>query len=144
MSSILDMLPWWGWLLCALGLRLVSWFFSVLYEGAKYARRTSEFERTCERVLAITFLVAAAACAIVGLVGLARTAWSFYKVVGPVALVWNWPRCAVRLGGRRMGLGQARLLPRVSSSGVSQSLINQNPPRPKSRAVSLCEPLTLA
>ena len=71
-----SILPWWGWLLCALLLRFASWFFSLLYEGSKYSGRSSRPERAGERTLAAIFLLAAFLCAIVGLVGFVKWAWA--------------------------------------------------------------------
>lgn len=74
MLSSLNLLPWWGWLLCALVLRFVSWFFSTLYEGAKYSGQSSKSERAWERTLAAVFLIAALLCGIVGLAGFVKWA----------------------------------------------------------------------
>jgi len=75
MPSSLTILPWWGWFLCALALRFVSWLFSTLYEEAKYSGNSSRMERSSERTLAAIFLLAAFSCAFVGLVGFVKWAW---------------------------------------------------------------------
>lgn len=74
MPPSLSILPWWGWFLCALILRFVSWFFSTLYEGAKYSGRSSKLERTSEQTLAAIFLIAALLCGVVGLAGFVKWA----------------------------------------------------------------------
>jgi len=75
MPSSLTILPWWGWLLCALALRFVSWLFSTLYEEAKYSGHSSTWERTSERTLAAVFLFAALSCGVIGLLGLVLWVW---------------------------------------------------------------------
>ena len=92
MSFSLNILPWWGWLLCALPLRLASWFFSSLYERARYWGHSSTTVRAWERILAVIFRVAAYLFAIVGLVGFVRWFWAFYMGVGPTAGGQNWSR----------------------------------------------------
>jgi hypothetical protein len=75
MPSSLTILPWWGWLLCALALRFLSWLFSTLHEEARYSNHSSTWERTSERTLAAVFLLAALTCAVIGLVGFVLWAW---------------------------------------------------------------------
>lgn len=76
MPPNLSILPWWGWLLCALVLRFVSWLFSTLYEEARYSGHSSKLERASERTLAAAFLITALLCGMVGLVGFVKWAWA--------------------------------------------------------------------
>jgi ABC-type Fe3+-siderophore transport system permease subunit len=75
MPSTLSVLPWWGWFLCALAFRFVSWLFSTLYGEARYSGRSSKLERASERTLAAVFLITALLCGVVGLIGFVKWAW---------------------------------------------------------------------
>jgi len=76
MPASLSILPWWGWLLCALLLRFASWFFSTLYEGAMRSAQSTKWERAGERTLATISLIAAFFCGFVGVVGFVAWVWT--------------------------------------------------------------------